>query len=105
MTDRTRQLGLRREIHRAEWTAHFNSLYVDVIICPPAPGPAPLLDTSKYWGYTAMFNLLDVPAGVFPTGLKVEPSDVAEKRSNFLSPDDEQIWTACELISRPSMVV
>ncbi|KAI2472474.1 amidase [Annulohypoxylon bovei var. microspora] len=39
---------------------------VDVILCPTGFGVAPKLDTSRYWGYTAQWNLLDYPAVVFP---------------------------------------
>lgn len=37
-----------------------------VILCPPHPGAAPPIGTSRYWGYTSMWNLLDCPAAVFP---------------------------------------
>lgn len=39
---------------------------VDVILCPATPSPAPKIDTARYWGYTAQWNLLDYPAVVFP---------------------------------------
>jgi len=39
---------------------------VDVILCPVGPGVAPKIDTSRYWGYTSQWNLLDYPAVVFP---------------------------------------
>jgi len=39
---------------------------VDVILCPAGPGVAPKIDTSKWWGYTSQWNLLDYPAIVFP---------------------------------------
>lgn len=45
---------------------------MDVIICPAFPTPAPLHGTSRYWGYTSLFNLLDYPALVFPV-TKVDP--------------------------------
>ncbi|KAF2770013.1 putative glutamyl-tRNA amidotransferase subunit A [Teratosphaeria nubilosa] len=48
---------------------------VDVILTPTGPGVAPQLDTSKYWGYTAQWNLLDYPCMVFPTGLHVSAKD------------------------------
>ena len=37
-----------------------------MILCPTGPGLAPPLDSSKYWGYTSQWNLLDYPALVFP---------------------------------------
>ncbi|KAI1403600.1 amidase [Hypoxylon fuscum] len=39
---------------------------LDVILCPAGPGVAPKLGTSRYWGYTSQWNLLDYPAIVFP---------------------------------------
>jgi len=39
---------------------------VDVILSPVGPGAAPKLGTSKWWGYTSQWNLLDYPALVFP---------------------------------------
>jgi len=38
----------------------------DVILCPVGPSAAPKIDTSKWWGYTSQWNLLDYPALVFP---------------------------------------
>lgn len=40
---------------------------LDVILCPAGPGVAPKHDTSRYWGYTSQWNLLDYPAIIFPT--------------------------------------
>ena len=37
-------------------------------MCPTAPTASALHDTSKYWGYTSVFNLLDYSAAVFPAG-------------------------------------
>ncbi|KAL8689337.1 MAG: hypothetical protein Q9218_004968 [Villophora microphyllina] len=45
---------------------------VDVILAPVGPGAAPPLEQSRYWGYTAQWNLLDYPAVVFPV-TKVDP--------------------------------
>jgi hypothetical protein len=39
---------------------------VDIILCPVGPGSAPKIDTSRWWGYTSQWNLLDYPAIVFP---------------------------------------
>jgi amidase len=53
---------------------------VDFIISPVGPSAAPRHETARYWGYTAVFNLLDWPAYVFPTG---------ETVSKELHPKDE----------------
>ncbi|KAI0508689.1 amidase signature domain-containing protein [Xylaria bambusicola] len=60
-----------RDAYRASYAALWNEQGVDVILCPVGPGVAPKLDTSRYWGYTAQWNLLNYPAIVFPTGAKV----------------------------------
>jgi len=39
---------------------------MDVILCPAYPMPAPVHGTSRYWGYTSLWNLLDYPAITFP---------------------------------------
>ena len=61
---------MRRDAYRTEYSKHWNSFRIDVLLCPVGPGPAPRHDTAKYWGYTAQWNLLDYPAAVFPTGLR-----------------------------------
>ena len=55
----------------------------DFIICPVGPSAAPRHDTARYWGYTAYFNLLDIPACTFPTGVtssaSQHPADASYK--------------------------
>ncbi|KIX08496.1 uncharacterized protein Z518_03152 [Rhinocladiella mackenziei CBS 650.93] len=41
----------------------------DFLVGPVGPSVAPKHETARYWGYTAIFNLLDYPAAAFPTGL------------------------------------
>ncbi|KAJ7631586.1 amidase signature domain-containing protein [Mycena polygramma] len=92
-------LNLRREALRAEYLQHFNSQNVDVVLCPVGPGPAPLLGTSKYWGYTNVWNFVDYPAAVFPTGLHVDPAlDVKDDSvpRTWMSGADEEISAAYE---------
>ncbi len=38
------------------------------VMCNVAPRPA----TIKYWGYTSVFNLVDYPGVVLPSGLKAD---------------------------------
>lgn len=45
---------------------------MDAIIAPVFPGVAAKHRTTKYWGYTAQWNLLDYPVLVFPV-TKVDP--------------------------------
>jgi amidase len=69
---------VQRDAYRSEYAALWNDTatstgpngepegMVDVILCPVGPGAAPKIDTSKWWGYTSQWNLLDYPALVFP---------------------------------------
>lgn len=68
---------------------------VDVILCPVGPGSAPKLDTSKWWGYTSQWNLLDYPGLVFPVD-KVDVSkdsthETHEPR-NELDKENWELW-------------
>ena len=60
---------------------------VDVILCPASPGVAPPLDSSRYWGYTSQWNLLDYPALVFPV-TTVDPA--LDVRDDEYSPTNDQ---------------
>ncbi|KAJ7029895.1 amidase signature domain-containing protein, partial [Mycena alexandri] len=66
--------NLRRDEFRQQYFEHYNSQNVDVVLCPVGPEPAPPLGTAKYWGYTNVWNLVDYPAAVFPTGLSFDPA-------------------------------
>lgn len=93
------QLNYARDAFRHDYLRYFESTDVDVVLCPPNPGPAPKPETSKYWTYTSLWNLLDYPAGVFPTGLAVEPSDVPDEAYEFWSEDDKRVWGDCKSLS------
>ncbi|KIJ66263.1 hypothetical protein HYDPIDRAFT_26628 [Hydnomerulius pinastri MD-312] len=68
------RLNLEREAFRAKALAHWNETRgetgrpVDAILCPVAATLAPPHDTTSWWGYTSHWNLLDLPAVVFPAG-------------------------------------
>jgi amidase len=52
---------------------------VDIILCPTYVGAAAEHGTAHYWLYTSVWNLLDQPCVVFPSGLKV---------NSFADPED-----------------
>jgi amidase len=80
----------RRDIYRREYSDHWWSQNVDVVVCAPFQGTASRHDTAKYWGYTAIWNLLDYPGAVFPTGLVADPTvDVYQKSPSPMSAADE----------------
>ncbi|KAJ6156723.1 hypothetical protein N7497_005608 [Penicillium chrysogenum] len=54
------------------------------------PTPAPLHDTSRYWGYTSLFNLLDYSALVFPV-TKVDPERDA-KDTTYTPKNEFDSW-------------
>lgn len=89
------ELTIKRDNFRAAYNAYWNELGIDALLAPPYPGPAPQLGTSKYWMYTAMWNLVDYPGATFPTPWSVEADDVAKKRE-YLSDDDKMIAEFCE---------
>ncbi|KAK2880069.1 hypothetical protein FQN49_000583 [Arthroderma sp. PD_2] len=58
----------QRESYRFDYLTEWNKLEpnMDVILCPAHANVAPVLSTSRYWGYTSIWNILDYPAIVFP---------------------------------------
>ena len=68
---------------------------VDVIICPVGPGAAPLLDKSRYWGYTSQWNLLDYPALVFPVSKVDSKVDVVDEAYEPMNEQDELNYHLC----------
>ena len=64
-----------------QWLSILNA--PDFLICPVGPSATPLHDTARYWGYTAIFNLLNIPACKFPTGVvcssTLHPADTSYK--------------------------
>jgi amidase len=67
----------KRDAYRAAYARHWEESGIDVLLCPVGPGAAPVLDTARYWGYTAQWNLLDYPALVAPAS-KVWAGDAVD---------------------------
>ncbi|KAF8428989.1 amidase [Tirmania nivea] len=61
-------LASRRNQYRLSYARLWNETQVDAILCPVAPTVSAIHDTSKYWGYTSVFNMLDCSAAAFPAG-------------------------------------
>ncbi|KZT62249.1 amidase [Calocera cornea HHB12733] len=94
-----RALRKQRDDYKDDYSDHWNESGCDVVLCPPFPGTANPHDTAKYWAYTAIWNILDYPGIVFPSGLKLEPSlDVMEARSSFFSDADKFNHELCMLL-------
>ncbi|KAI1614495.1 amidase [Exophiala viscosa] len=88
------QRTVKRDEYRKEyakaWTETAQDGYpVDVILCPVGPGAAPPLNQSRYWGYTAQWNLLDYPAMIFPVTQLDPKKDPVETGYQPLNAKDE----------------
>lgn len=74
-----RDLNYKRDVLRKKYLDFFTQNKVDFIISPTYVGCAPVcidqgIAGPYYWGYTTLFNILDLPTLVFPSGLKQDPS-------------------------------
>ncbi|KAL3475281.1 amidase signature domain-containing protein [Aspergillus californicus] len=88
------ELNYQRDIYRDEYHALMKSRGVDFILCPAYVGGAAVLGESHYWNYTAVWNVLDQPAVVFPSGLVVDPLLDAVQGETYQprSAVDEREW-------------
>lgn len=73
-----RELNYRRDALRKKYNDYFVKEKVDFIISPTYVGCAPVciedgIAGPYYWGYTSLFNILDLPTLVFPSGLQQDP--------------------------------
>lgn len=73
-----------RDEYRAAYARAWNATSeadgkeVDVILCPASYGAATPHEQSKYWGYTAHWNLLDYPGAVFPVTTVDSSKDIKD---------------------------
>ncbi|GAB7352691.1 hypothetical protein MBLNU459_g3052t2 [Dothideomycetes sp. NU459] len=88
-------LNYKREAYRREYHALMKAQGVDVILCPAYPGAGVLQHQAYYWGYTSIFNILDQPAVVFPTGLSAD-KDIDRYDAGYqpLNDQDSREWKA-----------
>lgn len=91
------KFNVAREAYRREYHAVMKERGVDVILCPTYPGVGVLQGQAHYWNYTAIWNILDQPAVVFPTGMAADKNvDTFDAEYKPMSPEDEQEWKACK---------
>lgn len=91
MTELMFDLLARRDNYRARYSRHWLESGIDILLCPPYQGSAPPHDTSKYWAYTSVWNLVDYPGYVFPSGLSVDPAlDKAVANFKAMSSKDSE---------------
>ncbi|CDK28590.1 unnamed protein product [Kuraishia capsulata CBS 1993] len=68
-----------------------NELGVDYILAPTYVGVAAEQENIHYWNYTSLWNLLDQPCVIIPTGLRQDPAiDLVEDREPWSKWDAEQ---------------
>lgn len=60
-----------------------------MILCPVNPSAASAHGESRYWGYTAAFNALDLPGSVFPVST-VKDTDALSSNEPILSERDQE---------------
>ncbi|SCW00944.1 LAFE_0D01574g1_1 [Lachancea fermentati] len=68
------QLIHDRDEYRQQFADVMNETDIDFVLTPAYFAPAAIPDKIKYWGYTALYNILDLPGVSFPTGLVTDPS-------------------------------
>ncbi|KAF5102124.1 hypothetical protein DV451_001976 [Geotrichum candidum] len=59
-------LNAKKHAYRNAYTAHWKASGIGFLIAPAGPGAAQPHGTTRYWGYTSQWNLLDYPGVVFP---------------------------------------
>ncbi|KAF8330791.1 amidase signature domain-containing protein [Cantharellus anzutake] len=82
----TWKLNCERENFRAAALQHWNETKrrtesgrpVDAILTPAFATLAPPHDTTRWWGYSSYWNLVDYPGIVFPTGERLVVKDYPE---------------------------
>lgn len=94
------EYNARRDCLRAEFHALMKERGVDVILCPPYIGCAPLSGEMDYGSYTMLWNMLDQPALVFPSGITVDPElDPVPEEYVSLSEFDQKQQAKCKCSS------
>lgn len=70
---------------------------LDALLYPPAPTTATPLDDWKCITYTMLWNMLDYPAAIIPTG-KVSSADKVDSIENAkFGPEDQENYKICKV--------
>lgn len=84
---------MKREKYRADYHRIMKERGVDFILSPTFNGVAAGLGESQYWNYTAIWNILDQPCTIFPTGLFHDPAiDKADPEFKPRNEAEEREW-------------
>lgn len=68
-----------RDEGRCKYMDLMNKMGIDYILTPTYVSVAAKPEKITYWGYTCLWNILDFPNVVFPSGLSVSPEDKVDK--------------------------
>lgn len=98
----TSALSQERESYQREHDELMEQRGVDFILGPAYVGAGALQGGAKYSHYTSIWNTLDLPAVVLPSGLRCEKDlDVRDETYKPRSGVDEEEWKACEYLNCP----
>ena len=83
-----------RDEFQEAYCDHWNASGVDAVIAPVTPSVAPPLNTTRSWGYTSIWNLLDYPAISFPASDMVQGWEVDLASENYVprTPTEKDIY-------------
>ncbi|KAI9870327.1 MAG: hypothetical protein M1823_008776, partial [Watsoniomyces obsoletus] len=80
---------------------------VDFVLCPVFVGPAAAHDTAIYWNYTALWNFVDYPGVIVPTGISVGAGEKGKGYKEGYVPltkeceDVRRMWDAYDYVGAP----
>jgi amidase len=97
--EETWQCNAERDGLRTLFSRQWREEGIDALLCPVNASVASAHDESRYWGYTSVFNALDLPGVVFPVGhvLASDTWDEASKRAGVCGDKDREyraFWDA-----------
>lgn len=86
--------ALNAQKHRyiRAYNQHWANSKIDVLLCPTGPGAAQPHFTTKYWGYTSQWNLVDYPGITFPWTFVDPEKDVSDSYYKPLNFTDESYY-------------
>ena len=111
MSSLVAELEAYKREYQAHWNACFDSSergdgncgvqdspsqHLDFLIAPATPGCAPQHGRTRYWGYTAQWNVTGYPCLVFPTGLHVDLNDKPDHSYDPLNEMDAYNQSLCK---------
>lgn len=98
----TSALNREREKYQREHDALMKERGVDFILGPAYVGAGALQGSAKCSHYASIWNILDMPSVVLPSGLRCDKGmDVRDETYSPRSDVDEEEWRACEYFDHP----